>query len=33
MMNGEENQEVHEIKAINHFVLAERNSKLERMWF
>lgn len=32
-MNGKENQGVHEIKTINHSVLAERNSKLESQWF
>jgi len=33
MMNEKKNQGVHEIKAINHFLLVERNSKLESQWF
>lgn len=30
ILNEMENQGVHEIKVINHFILARRNSKLER---
>lgn len=33
MMNEKKNQRVHEIKAINHFVLLESNSNLESQWF
>lgn len=32
MMNEKENQGLHEIKVINHFILARRNSKLEMQW-
>jgi hypothetical protein len=31
-MNAKENEGVYEIKVINHFILARRNSKLERQW-